>query len=60
MKSVKNFRNELPLHVVTIETREDFTNNQRCLYFDKIKKPENEQDSKDSEDEEPDLELLKQ
>ena len=58
MKSVKNIRNELPLHVVTIETREDFTNNQRCLYFDKVQPPQQE-DSNDVEDE-PDLEMLKQ
>jgi hypothetical protein len=42
--------------LVTIETKEDFLNNQRCLYFDKLAP----QEAAQAAGEVPDLELLKQ
>lgn len=54
-RSNNNLRDRLQPHLVTIETKEDFLNNQRCLYFDKLAP----QEAADVE-EVPDLELLKQ
>jgi hypothetical protein len=42
--------------LVTIETKEDFQNNQRCLYFDRPAPNEEAQDGDDL----PDLDILKQ
>ena len=55
-RSNKNLRDRLQPHLVTIETKEDFLNNQRCLYFDKRAPKE----VNEAGDDMPDLELLKQ